>query len=168
MRHVNEQCVEDAYPLPRTEDMLVQQGAREIHSALDLQDAFHQIPLAESSRYITCTATPRGIFQWRVVVMRWKNGVQYCQRNVEVALEEVRHLARGYVDDILIGTNRDYAGNTEEDLIRQHFRETRSVLLQLGRYDLIASLKKAQFFVKEVEFCGHLFAGGKRHPAKGS
>ena len=27
-------------------------------------------------------------------------------RNVEVALEEVRHLAQGYVDDILIGTNR--------------------------------------------------------------
>ena len=35
MRHVNEQYVEDAYPLPRIEDMLVQQGAREIHSALD-------------------------------------------------------------------------------------------------------------------------------------
>ena len=41
------------------------------------------------------------------------------------------------------------------------------MLLHLGRYDLIASLKKAQFFVKEVEFCGHLLAGGKRHPAKG-
>ena len=37
----------------------------------------------------------------------------------------------------------------------------------MGRYDLIASLKKAQFFVKDVEFCGHLLAGGKRHPAKG-
>ena len=99
--------------------------------------------------------------------MGWKNGVQYCQRNVEVALEEVRHLARGYVDDILIGTNRDHLGDTEEDLIRQHFRPIRSVLLQLGTYDLIASRKKAQFFVKEVEFCGHLLAGGKRHPAKG-
>ena len=28
MRHVNEQCVEDAYTLPRIEDVLVQQGAR--------------------------------------------------------------------------------------------------------------------------------------------
>ena len=63
MRHVNEQCVEHAYPVPRIEDTLAQQGARESHSALDLKDAFHQIPLAEGSRYITCTATPRGIFQ---------------------------------------------------------------------------------------------------------
>ena len=69
MRHFNEQCVEDAYPLPRIEDMLVLQGAREIHSALDLKDTFHQGPLAERSRYITCTASPRGIFQWRVAIM---------------------------------------------------------------------------------------------------
>ena len=84
-----------------------------------------------------------------------------------MVLEELSHLARGYVDDVLIGTTRDHPGDTEEDLIRQHFRDIRWVLLQLGRYDLIASLKKAQFFVKEVEFCGHLLAGGKRHPAKG-
>ena len=63
MMHVDEQCVEDAYALLRVEDMLVQQGAREIHSALDLKYAFHKMPLAEPSRYITCTATPRGIFQ---------------------------------------------------------------------------------------------------------
>ena len=123
MRHVNEKCVEDEYPLPRIEDMLVQQGAREIHSALDLKDAFHQIPLAEGSRYITCTATPRGIFQWRVVVMGWKNGVQSCQRNVEVALEEVRHLAQGYVDDVLRGTNRNHLADSVQGLIRQHFQD---------------------------------------------
>ena len=84
-----------------------------------------------------------------------------------MALEEVRHPARGSVDDILIGTNRDHPGDTAEDLIRQQFRDIRLVLLQLGRYDLIASLKMAQFFGKEVEVCGHLMAGGKRHPAKG-
>ena len=99
--------------------------------------------------------------------MDWKKGVQYCQRNSEVALEEFGHLARVYVDDILIGTNRGHPGDTQEDLSRQHFRDIRLVLLRLGRYDLPASLRKAQFFVKEVEFCGHLLAGGKRHPAKG-
>ena len=147
--------------------MLVQQGAREIHSALEPKDAFHQIPLAEGSRYITCPATPRGTFQWRVVVMVWKNGVQYCQGNVAVALEEVRHLAQGYVDDTLIGTNRNHLGDSVEDLIRRHFEDIRKVLLQLGRFDLISSLKRGQFFVKEVEFCGHLLSRRKRHPAKG-
>ena len=44
MSHVNEQCVEDAYPLPRIEDMLVQQGAREIHSALASRTPSTRIP----------------------------------------------------------------------------------------------------------------------------
>ena len=65
--------------------------------------------------------------------MGWKNGVQYCPRNIQVVLDEVLHLARGYEDDILIGTNRDHPEDTEEDLIRQHFRDIRLVLLQLGR-----------------------------------
>ena len=121
IRRVNEQYVEDAYPLPRIE--VVQEGARVIHFGSDLKHAFHQVPLEEPGRFITCTATPRGPFQWRVVVMGWKNGVQYCQRNVEVALENVRHLARGYVDDILDETNRGHLEDTEEDLIRQHFRD---------------------------------------------
>ena len=99
--------------------------------------------------------------------MGWNNGVQYCQRNVEVALKDVPHLARGYVDDILIGTNRDHPEGTAEKLTCQNFTDIRLVLLQLGRWDLRASLKKTQFFVKEVECCGHLLAGGKRQPAKG-
>ena len=37
MRHVNEQCVEDSYPLPRIEGLLVQQEGCEILSALDLK-----------------------------------------------------------------------------------------------------------------------------------
>ena len=85
-----------------------------------------------------------------MVVLGWKNAVQYCQRNVEVALEEVRHLAQGYVDNLLIGTNRNHLGDSVADLVRQHFQDIRKVLLQLGRFDLIASLKKAHLFVKEV------------------
>ena len=66
------------------------------------------------------------------------------------------------MDDIPIGTNRNHLGDSVHDLIRQHFQDVR-----LRRFDLIASLKKAQFFVKEVEFCRHLPSGGKGHPAKG-
>ena len=67
---------------------------------MDLKDAFHQIPLEPESRLITGTSTPLGLQQWCVVVMGWKNGVQYCQRNVETVLEPVSDIAAGYVDDI--------------------------------------------------------------------
>ena len=47
MRWVNEQCIEDAHPLPRSDEIImVRQGKSQIFSALDLEDAFHQIPFA--------------------------------------------------------------------------------------------------------------------------
>ena len=63
MRWVNEQSVEYAHPLPRIDEIMVPQGKSESFSALDLRDAFHQLPLAEASRSITCTTTPMGVFQ---------------------------------------------------------------------------------------------------------
>ena len=53
MRWVKDQCVEDAYLIPRIDEIMVRQGKSHIVSALELKDAFHQIPLAESSRSIT-------------------------------------------------------------------------------------------------------------------
>ena len=48
----------DSYPLPRIEDILVDQGKRTLYSVLDLKDAFHQVPLALDSRPLTCCSTP--------------------------------------------------------------------------------------------------------------
>ena len=45
MRWVNEQCVEDAHPLPRIDEIMVRQGKSESFSAPDLRDVFHHIPL---------------------------------------------------------------------------------------------------------------------------
>ena len=37
----------------------------------------------------------------------------------------------------------------------------------LKMHRLVADKKKCQFFVREVEFCGHILGGGKRRPAPG-
>jgi hypothetical protein len=119
-RYMNSQCMDDAYPLPRVEEPLIRQGRKRIFSTIDLVDAFHQIPLHPESRHITATYTPQGTVQWRVVVMGWKNGVQYCQRNLEATLASAREIADGYIDDILIGTDHENSDSVEE-LLRKHF-----------------------------------------------
>jgi hypothetical protein len=171
LRYVNEQCEDDSYPLPRIEELLVEQGKRQIHSVMDLKDGFHQIPLAKESRVITGTNTPLGLMQWKVVVMGWKNGVQYCQRNVEASLRDVQDVACGYVDDILVGTPfGEEEGEDVSDveaMLRKHERDLRRVLEACKQKKLQMSHKKCQLFVKEVEFCGHLLSGGVRKPAPG-
>ena len=37
----------------------------------------------------------------------------------------------------------------------------------LKLHRLVADINKCQFFVKEVEICGHILGGGRRRPAPG-
>ena len=82
-RALNEATTTNAHPLPRIEDILVQQCREAIFSVLDLKDAFHQVPLGAESRPYTCGSRHRGTKQWRVVVMGMKNGVPIFQRVIE-------------------------------------------------------------------------------------
>ena len=44
-RALNEATILDAHPLPRIEDILVEQGRRQVYSILDLKNALHHVPL---------------------------------------------------------------------------------------------------------------------------
>jgi hypothetical protein len=163
LRGPNSQTVRCNYPLPCIEDILVKQGANQMFSIMDLKQAFHQQPLRPDSRHITCTHTPMGIFQWKVNVMGLKNaGIQF-QQMMDDRMESVRDVANPYIDDILVGT-RAIEG---EDIMVTHDRDLRRVLEVLKAESLVADPKKCKFFVKEVEFCGHVLGGGTRRPAPG-
>ena len=46
---LNSQCEDDAYPLPRIEDLLVRQSRASCFTVMDLKDAFHQMPMHPDS-----------------------------------------------------------------------------------------------------------------------
>ena len=131
---------------------------------MDLKDAFHQVPLHPLSRPYTCTSTPIGTKQWCVVVMGLKNGVSIFQRVVEWCLREVDDIASPYVDDILSATEGQ---GTWEETLYAHDRDIRLVLTKMFENKLVADVNKCNFFVQEVEFCGHILGRGKRRPAPG-
>ena len=86
MRGPNSQTRMCGYPLPCIEETLVSQGKNLIFSILDLRQAFHQMSLAPSSRHITTTYTPLGVYQWRVNVMGVKNASIQFQRMMDDVL----------------------------------------------------------------------------------
>ncbi len=163
MRGPNSQTRRVSYPLPVIEDILVKQGKNQLFSILDLSKAFHQQPMDPESRPITCCYTPQGIFQWRVNVMGLANASQQFQAMMEDRLEPVAHIATPYIDDILIGTRCEPG----EDLYALHEKHIRQVLEILKNENLVADNRKCKFFVKSVEFCGHVLGGGTRKPAPG-
>ena len=165
MRGPNSQTRRCNYPLPKIEDILVKQGASQIFSILDLKQAFHQQPMHPESRHITCTHTPYGVFQWRVNVMGLLNASVQFQQMIDDRLQCVKDIAEPYIDDILIGTRIDEGD--KNDLLEAQDRDVRKVMDLLKKEQLFADPDKCQFFVREVNFCGHLLGGGTRRPAPG-
>jgi len=161
-RLLNERCHKDAHPLPRIIDILHRQGKCKIWSKMDLVDGYHQMPLKEEHRHYTCTTTPRGVMQWKVLVMGLKNAGSQFQRMMEWVLKDLPNVDP-YIDDIIVGS----VGENIEDLVSNHERDLLQVMERLEQHELICSPTKSKFFHLEIEFCGHILRDGTRSPAPG-
>ena len=92
-----------------------------------------------------------------------KNGPAFFQRVMDHVLQGL-DCADVYIDDIVIGSS----GETEEELLANYDRDVRALLDRLRKEELVASVSKTDFFVRSVEFCGHVLANGthRRTPGK--
>ena len=89
-RYANRQLRGCEFPLPVIEDLFVKQAGNQLWTLLDLEDAFHQMPLSECSRQYTAFGTPFGVFEWRVLPMGVKVGPQSYQRMVSDCLKSLQ------------------------------------------------------------------------------
>ncbi len=84
------------------------------------------------------------------------------QRMMEWVIGDLEN-ADPYVDDIIIGST----GENMEEIMANHETYVRAVLRVLREENLIVDPKKANMFMGEVEFCGHILREGRRSPAPG-
>lgn len=79
-RKLNEQTIKDAYPLTRIDDNLDSLNGAEWFSSLDLDMAYHQVPLAEGDKKKTAFATPGQ--EWTVPVCHHAFRSMQCSRYI--------------------------------------------------------------------------------------
>ena len=110
-----------------------------------MKDGYHQVPLKEAHRNLTCMSTPRGTMRWKVLVMGLKNGNAIFQRVMEDVL---RHLdfADAYVDDVIV----ESTGSTEQEILTNHDKDLRQALDALEEASMIADPRKCELFVRQV------------------
>lgn len=151
-RAINQVTKRHGHPLPRIDECLEQLSGAQFFTSLDLKSGYHQLRIQDEDVPKTAFNTRYGSFEWLVVPFGLRNSPALFQSTMNRIFNDyLDDFVMVYLDDILI-----YSKSKEE-----HEFHVRKVLQRLRDEQLIANLKKCDFFKTELEFLGfHISAGG--------
>ncbi len=94
----------------------------------------------------TAVSTPRGLFEWTVMPMGFRNSPAIQQRRLESALRGyIGKICHVYLDDIIIWSNN----------LNEHINNVDLILSALRKAGVFINAKKSVLFTTDVEFLGH-------------
>ncbi|XP_052723719.1 uncharacterized protein LOC108344536 [Vigna angularis] len=150
-RQLNKLTIKNKYPLPRIDDLLDQLHGASVFSKIDLRSGYHQIRVKEGDIQKTAFRSRYGHYEYVVMPFGVTNApavfMDYMNRIFRPYLDKFVVV---FIDDILI-----YSKSCEE-----HEEHLRLVLGVLRERELYAKLSKCEFWMKEVQFLGHVVSAG--------
>lgn len=151
-RKVNSECIEiDSVPLPDLHSAFDWFGRAKFFTILDLNSAYHQIPLAKESRPITSFCVPWNLYQFTRVPFGLATGAQTLTRLVDAIFHDLKfRYVFNYLDDLLV-----FSESWDE-----HVSHIEEVLKRLKSAGLTVNPAKVQFAREEISFLGHLVGMG--------
>ena len=131
------------YVIPTIEDITAEIDSACVFSKLDVRKAFHQLVLAEPSRYITTFSTHMGIFRYKRLYMGIPPAPEIFQKVLDEILDGLdgtKHIS----DDIITwGTSQE-----------EHDRRLIKLLNRLEEAGLTINVEKSKISKDEIEFFG--------------
>lgn len=158
-RKLNENTVNDKFPIPNLNGILDKLGRSQYFTTLDLAKGFHQILVKDEDQKKTAFSTPFGHYEFIRMPFGLKNAPSTFQRLMNSVLrEQINKTCVVYMDDILV-----FSTSLEE-----HINSLRSIFNTLRKAKLKIQIDKCDFLKKETQFLGHLLTnrGIKPNPGK--
>ena len=143
----------DAYPLPKVDELFAMLAGGKMFSKLDLQQAYLQLVLEDSSKQYTAINTHRGLFQYNRLPFGVSSAPGIFQRAMDNLLQGMTHVA-AYMDDILV------TGASEQE----HLQNLDTVLQKLETAGVRLKKSKCLLMSPEVEYLGHKISSEGLHP----
>lgn len=161
-RKVNEITTKLAYPIPNIDGILSRLSNTRYISAIDLKDAFWQIPLDKESRERTAFVVPgRPLFQFTVMPFGLCNAPSRMMMLMDKVIPyELKESVFVYLDDLLM-VSPDFPS---------HIAKLKIVAQRLRDAGLTINVAKSNFCFKEVNYLGYIVGEGclKTDPKKTS
>ncbi|KAI3770409.1 hypothetical protein L6452_01541 [Arctium lappa] len=156
---LNKLTVKNKYPLPRIDDLFYQLQGASYFSKIDLRSGYHQLKVREEDVPKTAFRMRYGHYKFLVMPFGLTNApaafMDLMNRVCSLFLDKYVVV---FIDDILI-----YSRSKED-----HETHLRAILELLKREKLYAKFSKCEFWLKEVQFLGHVVSkdGIKVDPVK--
>lgn len=142
----------EATPTPNVETAFNHLGQAKYFTLIDLNSAYHQIPLDEESKKYTAFCTPNKLYEYNYVPFGISNGSMALTELVSRIFGDITYqFLYSFFDDIVI-----YSNTFEE-----HLKHLREVLNRLKRAGLTANPSKMTVASDKIQFLGHVVHNGK-------
>ncbi|GKA33275.1 putative reverse transcriptase domain-containing protein [Tanacetum coccineum] len=158
-QELNKLTIKNRYPLPRIDDLFDQLQGSSIYSKIDLRSGYHQLRVRDEYIPKTAFRTRYGHYEFQVMPFGLTNApVVFMDLMNRVCKPYLDKFVIVFIDDILI-----YSRNKEE-----HADHLRIILELLRKEKLYAKFSKCDFWIRIVQFLGHLIDNQGLHvdPAK--
>ncbi|GJY85918.1 putative reverse transcriptase domain-containing protein [Tanacetum coccineum] len=153
-RELNKLAVKNRYPLPKIDDLFDQLQGSQFFSKIDLRSGYHQLRVHEDDILKTAFRTRYGHFEFTVMPFGLTNApAVFMDLMNKVCMPYLDKFVIVFIDDILI-----YYKTREE-----HVKHLRLVLELLKKEKLYAKFSKCEFWLREVQFLGHVINGNGIH-----
>ncbi len=154
-RFINQHLVDEIFPLATVSEALMRLNNSKYFSVLDMNSAYNQIPLEESSRYLTAFETSSGVYQFKRMCFGLKTAPLAFQRLMQTVLCGLTlSYVLVYLDDVLIHS-------ASPDL---HLQNLREVLERFKAAGMTLRRDKCHFFRENVDYLGFKISQDGVHP----
>ncbi|GJY41852.1 putative reverse transcriptase domain-containing protein [Tanacetum coccineum] len=153
-RELNKLTIKNRYPLPKMDDLFDQLQGSKYFSKIDLRSGYHQLRVHEDDIPKAAFRTRYGHFEFAVMPFGLTNAPA-------VFMDLINRVCRPYLDKFVIVFIDDiliYSKTREE-----HEMHLGLVLELLKKEKLYAKFSKCEFWLREVQFLGHVINGNGIH-----
>jgi hypothetical protein len=145
-RSLNKKIAIETVPLPDTHSAFHWFAKAQYFTTLDLNQAYHQIPLAHKSKHLTAFCTDWNLFQYTRLPFGVATGVQVLTRRLDRVFQDLKfEFAYHYRNDVVI-----YSQDFDS-----HLEHIRIVLDRLKAAGLTVKPDKVVFATQEISFLGY-------------